>query len=31
MQDRHVIETLGKVKVIIENGEIVEVGSSEMK
>ncbi|MEE0901362.1 MAG: methanogenesis marker 8 protein, partial [Methanobrevibacter sp.] len=31
MQDRHVIETLGKVKVVIENGEIVEVGSSEMK
>ena len=31
MEDRHVIETLGKVKVVIENGEIVEVGSSEMK
>ena len=31
MKDRHVIETLGKVKVVIENGEIVEVGSSEMK
>ncbi len=31
MEDRHVIETLGKVKVVIENGEITEVGSSEMK
>ena len=30
-EDRHVIETLGKVKVVIENGEIVEVGSSDMK
>ena len=30
VQDRHVIETLGKVKVVIENGEITEVGSSEM-
>ena len=28
--DRHVIETLGKVKVVIENGEITEVGLSEM-
>lgn len=31
VDDRHVIETLGKVKVVIENGEITEVGSSEMK
>lgn len=31
VEDRHVIETLGKVKVVIENGEITEVGSSEMK
>lgn len=31
VQDKHVIETLGKVRVIIENGEITEVGSSEMK
>jgi len=30
-KDKHVIETLGKVKVVIENGEITEVGSSEMK
>lgn len=30
-QDKHVIETLGKVRVVIENGEITEVGSSEMK
>lgn len=29
--DRHVIETLGKVRVVIENGRITEVGSSEMK
>ena len=29
--DRHVIETLGKVKVVIEDGEITDVGSSEMK
>ena len=31
VDDCHVIETLGKVKVVIENGEITEVGSSEMK
>lgn len=31
VNDRHVIETLGKVRVVIENGEITEVGSSEMK
>ena len=31
VKDKHVIETLGKVKVVIENGEITEVGSSEMK
>lgn len=31
VQDRHVIETLGKVRVVIENGDITEVGSSEMK
>lgn len=31
LQDRHVIETLGKVRVVIENGEITEVDSSEMK
>ena len=30
VNDRHVIEALGKVKVVIENGEIVEIGSSEM-
>lgn len=29
--DKHVIETLGKVRVVIENGEITEVGSSEVK
>ena len=28
MKDRHVIEALGKVRVVIENGEITEVGSS---
>ena len=31
VRDRHVIETLGKVRVVIENGEITEVGESEMK
>ena len=31
VKDRHVIETLGKVKVVIEDGEITSVGSSEMK
>ena len=31
IEDRHVIETLGKVRVVIENGEITEVGESEMK
>ncbi|WP_458405897.1 methanogenesis marker 8 protein [Methanobrevibacter sp.] len=31
VEDRHVIETLGKVRVVIENGEITEVGESEMK
>lgn len=31
VKDYHVIETLGKVRVVIENGEITEVGSSEMK
>ena len=31
VEDKHVIETLGKVKVVIENGEITEVGSSDMK
>lgn len=31
VKDRHVIETLGKVRVVIENGEITEVGSSDMK
>ena len=31
VDDKHVIETLGKVRVVIENGEITEVGSSEMK
>ncbi|WP_458402626.1 methanogenesis marker 8 protein [Methanobrevibacter sp.] len=31
VEDKHVIEALGKVKVVIENGEITEVGSSEMK
>lgn len=30
VNDRHVIEALGKVKVVIENGEIVEIESSEM-
>lgn len=31
VKDKHVIETLGKVRVVIENGEITEVGQSEMK
>ena len=31
VEDRHVIEALGKVRVVIENGEITEVGSSEVK
>lgn len=31
LEDKHVIETLGKVRVVIENGEITEVGESEMK
>ena len=31
VKDRHVIETLGKVKVVIGDGEITSVGSSEMK
>ena len=31
VKDRHVIETLGKVTVVIEDGEVVEVGESEMK
>ena len=31
VKDRHVIETLGKVKVVIDDGEITSVGSSEMK
>lgn len=31
VKDRHIIETLGKVRVVIENGEITEVGSSDMK
>ena len=31
VEDKHVIEALGKVRVVIENGEITEVGSSEMK
>lgn len=31
VRDKHVIETLGKVRVVIENGEITEVGESEMK
>ena len=30
VEDRHVIETLGTVEVVIENGEITSVGSSEM-
>ncbi len=30
VEDRHVIETLGKVEVVIENGEITSVRSSEM-
>ena len=30
VEDRHVIETLGKVRVVIENGEITEVGESEV-
>ena len=30
VEDKHVIETLGKVEVVIENGEITSVGSSEM-
>lgn len=31
IKDKHVIEALGKVRVVIENGEITEVGSSEVK
>jgi len=31
IQDKHIIETLGKVRVVIENGEITEVGESEVK
>lgn len=31
VEDKHVIETLGKVRVVIENGEITEVGESDMK
>jgi putative methanogenesis marker protein 8 len=31
VDDKHVIETLGKVRVVIENGQITEVGESEMK
>lgn len=31
VQDKHVIEALGKVRVVIENGEITEVGSSDVK
>lgn len=31
VEDKHVIEALGKVKVVIENGEITEIGESEMK
>lgn len=31
LEDKHVIETLGKVKVVIENGEITSVDSSEVK
>ena len=31
IEDRHVIETLGKVRVVIENGEVTEVGESDMK
>lgn len=30
-KDKHIIETLGKVKVVIENGEITEIGESEVK
>ena len=31
VEDKHVIETLGKVRVVIENGQITEVGESDMK
>ena len=31
VEDKHVIETLGKVRVVIENGEITEVGESDVK
>ena len=31
VEDKHVIEALGKVRVVIEDGEITEVGSSDMK
>lgn len=31
VEDRHVIEALGKVRVVIENGEITEIGSSNVK
>lgn len=28
VEDKHVIEALGKVRVVIENGQITEVGES---
>ena len=31
VKDKHVIEALGKVEVVIENGQVTEVGSSDMK
>ena len=31
VEDKHVIETLGKVRVVIENGEITEVEESDVK
>ena len=31
VEDEHIIETLGKVRVVIQNGKITEVGSSEVK
>ena len=31
VKDKHVIEALGKVEVVIENGQVTQVGSSDMK
>lgn len=31
VKDKHIIEALGKVEVVIENGQVTKVGSSDMK